>query len=164
MTNNQEFAVVATGHHLDNPEFLDRLFEVTGGDVTFECDRHGEVATIWFDREADTLKEAVVEAIRQLHRLPELRIRSVEIDDIVTQDQIAEKTGLSRQAVSMHVNEQRGTKHFPLPVVGIPQRVRVWRLADIYEYFDRPEDAERLRRERSAVEEAWSKALEPHAS
>lgn len=163
MTSNQEFAVIATGRDLDDPEFLDRLFEITGGDVTFECDRHGEVATIWFDREADTLKDAVFEAIRQLHRLPELRIQSVEIDDIVTQDQIAEKTGLSRQAVSMHVNEQRGTKHFPLPVVGIPQRVRVWRLADIYEYFDRPEDADRLRRQRSAVEEAWTQALEPHA-
>ncbi len=76
------------------------------------------------------------EAIVQLHRLLELRIRSVEIDDIVTQDQISEKTGMSRQVVSMHVNEQRGTKHFPLPIVGISQRVRVWRLADIYDYFD----------------------------
>ncbi|MFV1961427.1 MAG: hypothetical protein ACC658_06290 [Acidimicrobiia bacterium] len=164
MTTIQEFAVIATGEDLDNNDFLNRLFEATGGDITFECDRHGEVATIWFDREAESLKQAVVKAIRQLHTLPELSIRSVEIDDIVTQDQISEKTGMSRQVVSMHVNEQRGTKHFPLPVVGIPQRVRVWRLADIYDYFDREEDAERLRRQRSAVDEAWKRALEDIAS
>jgi len=164
MTTIQEFAVVATGDNLDDNDFLNRLFEATGGDITFECDRHGEVATIWFDREADTLNEAVFEAIIQLHRLPELRIRSVEIDDIVTQDQIREKTGLSRQVVSMHVNEQRGTKHFPLPIAGIPQLVRVWRLADIYDYFDRTEDAESLRRRRSAVNEAWTRALDTTSS
>ena len=98
------------------------------------------------------------------HRLPELSIRSVEIDDIVTQDQISEKTGLTRQAVSMHVNEQRGIRHFPLPIVGIPQRVRVWGLADIYDYFDRTEDADVLRRQRSAVDDAWTRALETTAS
>lgn len=164
MTTIQEFAVIATGEDLDDNDFLNRLFEATGGDTTFECDRRGEVATIWFDREAESLKQAVVEAIKQLHTLPELSIRSVEIDDIVTQDQIGEKTGLTRQAVSMHVNEQRGTKHFPLPVVGIPQRVRVWRLADIYDYFDRKEEAEALRRQRSAVDEAWTGTLETTAS
>lgn len=147
----QEFAVIGTGNNLDSDEFADALFESTGGDASLELDRHAQVATIWFDREALSLRDAITEAVSQLRRLP-FNIHSVELDDYVTQDQIADRIGMSRQAVSMHVNGLRGIRHFPLPAVGIPDHVRVWRLEDIYEYFGRPAEASRLRDLRNELE------------
>ena len=82
----------------------DALFSVSGG--VYEVD---------FDREARSLKQAVLTAIRDVERSGiGARVVRVVPDDLVNANTIAERSGRTRQAVRLWILGERG-QGFPAP-------------------------------------------------
>ncbi|RLB58805.1 MAG: hypothetical protein DRI90_16265 [Deltaproteobacteria bacterium] len=82
----------------------DALFTVSGG--VYEVD---------FDREAASLREAVLTAIRDVERSGVgARVVRVVPDDLVNANTIAERSGKTRQAVRLWILGERG-QGFPAP-------------------------------------------------
>jgi hypothetical protein len=84
-----------------------------------------------FDRQADTLAQAITAAIAQLQSVPVLRVVRVEPDDLVTAAEIAQRLGRTRESVRLLAAGQRGAGDFPPPISHTRQRNRLWRWADV---------------------------------
>jgi hypothetical protein len=72
-------------------------------------------AVISFDRDAPTLTDAIVSAVRDLDAIG-LQAVSVRDDDLVTVAMIAERVGRSREAVRLWAVGRTGAGSFPVPV------------------------------------------------
>ncbi len=83
-----------------------------------------------FDRVAESLKDAIWSAIRDVERTP-MRVARVEPDDLVTASEIAERLGRTRESIRLLVSGARGPGDFPAPVSHSRQRNRLWRLSDV---------------------------------
>ena len=111
-------------------EDADRLFEAFDEEVAVEEGARGHF--VGFEREASTFLDAVLAAVEKVIALG-FEPLAVE-DEFVSMADIAERTGRSRQSVSMLVNGQRGPGHFPRPVAG-NVRSPLWHWADIASWF-----------------------------
>jgi hypothetical protein len=110
----QAFTIHFEGPEL-NDETLDRFFEAGCDDAAFGS-RNGSLFA-QFDREAETLADAVSTAIRDLTSADRsLRIRGFEPASPVSQSAIAERVGLSREAVRLMAAGKRGPRDFPRPL------------------------------------------------
>jgi hypothetical protein len=81
-----EFTLVISGDVMSD-EAINALFEAGCDDATF-----GGVDTSsfgGFNREAETLEQAIASAIAQVESVPGLVVRRVEPDDLVTLSEIA---------------------------------------------------------------------------
>lgn len=57
-----------------------------------------------FDREGDTLADAILSAIADAESVPGIRVLRIEPDDFVTAAEIAERLGRSRESVRLLAN------------------------------------------------------------
>jgi hypothetical protein len=89
------------------------------GDIAIDKDPHrdGEGAVIRFSRDAPTLIDAVVSAVRDLDAVGLPAVRVFEDDDIVTLAMIADRVGRSREAVRLWSVGRTGPGGFPGPSV-----------------------------------------------
>jgi len=125
-------------------EVIDRLFEAGCDDATFgtRCGTH--FAT--FHRDAPSAMEAMISAIEDVEgaRIG-LRVVRVEPDELVTVGEIAERGGLSREAIRLYVLGKRGPGGFPRPVAGLQQKSPLYRWSDVAAWLDRlPGGSKRL--------------------
>jgi predicted DNA-binding transcriptional regulator AlpA len=111
-------------------EEADRLFEAFDEEVGVEEGPRGHF--VGFEREAPSFLDAVLDVIEGVIALG-FEPLAVE-DELVSMADIAERTGRSRQSVSMLVSGQRGQGHFPHPVAG-NVRSPLWYWADIASWF-----------------------------
>jgi predicted DNA-binding transcriptional regulator AlpA len=111
-------------------EEADHLFEALDGEVSVEEGPRGNF--VGFEREAPSFLDAVLYAIEEVIALG-FEPLAVE-DELVSMADIAERTGRSRQSVSMLVGGQRGPGGFPRPVAG-NVRSPLWHWADIASWF-----------------------------
>lgn len=89
-----------------------------------------------YDRKASGLPAALTSAIKELLRVvPRARILRVEEDDLATMADIAKRGGRSAESIRLLVNGQRGPGGFPPAAGRIDARTRVWRWADVAEWF-----------------------------
>jgi hypothetical protein len=112
-------------------EEIEALFEAGCADAGVETGPLGTVLD--FTRAAPTLAEALVSAVRDIEKVPGLRAIGVLCDNMVTLAQIAERAGVSREAVRLWANGQRRHGGFPPPVVMTPAGEKLWdwpRVAD----------------------------------
>lgn len=109
-----EFAIIADGVDTNNPAFEDRFFEA-GCDDALVMIVKGNVV-LQFTREAPDVAEAVATAIRDVHRAG-ARAKRIAPDSYVTMSDIAERSGLTRQAISNYANGERGAGDFPRAVL-----------------------------------------------
>ena len=103
-------------------EHLDELFEAGCDDALFgETDgvQYGE-----FDRDAPTLREAIVSAMHQVEAVDGLRVARVEPEDLVTAAEIAERLGRTRESVRLLIAGRRGAGDFPPPISHLRDRNR----------------------------------------
>jgi hypothetical protein len=122
-----EFTLIIDGE----PDF-DALYESGCDDATF-----GEVDGVSyadFARKAPTLVEAVLSAIQAVESVDGLRTLRVEPEDLVTQAEIAERLGVSRQNVNQLVAGERGRGGFPAPVSHLRMRNKLWRWSDVADW------------------------------
>lgn len=123
-----EFTLVISGDVMSD-EAINALFEAGCDDATF-----GGVDTSsfgGFDREAETLEQAIASAIAQVESVPGLVVLRVEPDDLVTLSEIAQRLGRSRESVRLLAGGERGPGGFPAPVSHLRTRNRLWRWSDV---------------------------------
>ncbi|MCB9759953.1 MAG: DNA-binding protein [Alphaproteobacteria bacterium] len=86
-----------------------------------------------FDREAASLQDAVLSAIRDVWRAG-IAVTRLTPEDVVTATEIAERTGRSRQSINQLATGERGPGGFPAPV-GETGRTRIWRWSEVVAWF-----------------------------
>jgi len=84
-----------------------------------------------FDREAPDLLQAIASAIAQVRSMPDLDVIRVEPEEYLTQAEIAQRTGKSREAIRLLATGQRGRGDFPRPSLRQRDRSPLWRWSEI---------------------------------
>ena len=92
---------------------LDELFEAGCDDAIFGME--GGVAVVEFDRDAETMADALVDAIQAIEAVGLVPLRVVD-QDLLTLADIAERIGQSRESVRRYATGARGPGGFPPPV------------------------------------------------
>lgn len=109
-----EFSIIADGADPEDDMFEDRFFEAGCDDALLMVVKGNVV--LHFTREAADVTTAVTTAIRDVHKAG-ARVRRIAPDSYVTISDIAERSGLTRQAISLYANGERGAGDFPKPVL-----------------------------------------------
>lgn len=117
--NNYQFTIVVRDANADLSELEDAFFEA-GCDDALLCSYNGTVY-LEFDREADTAEIAIRTALQQ--------IRSLGYADLIIEEQgfstlaeMADRAGMSRQALSLYAQNKRGDGNFPKPMYGLSSK------------------------------------------
>jgi hypothetical protein len=116
---------------------LDSFYEAGAADATIG--RSSGVFFAGFSKEAEDLLEAVISAIQTIEGagLGATVVR-VEPDELVTIADIARRTGRTNESIRLLIHGDRGPGGFPAPSTRIGSgRSRVWRWADVAEWFAR---------------------------
>lgn len=123
---------------------LDALCEAGCDDATF-ADK-GDVITAEFDREAESLFDAVISAIEAVESVGGLEVLHVDPDELVWASEIAHRTGRTRQSVDQLIRAKRGPGGFPAPT-SHGTRNPLWRWSEVEAWFSayegRQSDTER---------------------
>lgn len=122
-----EFTFVASGVDPEDAELEDRFFEAGCDDATLAFMKG--LLTVNFSREADTYIHAVVSAYHDVLRAGG-RVERFEPDFLVSASEIAERSALTRQAVSNYAKGIRG-EGFPAPVARIMSESPLWDWVDV---------------------------------
>ncbi len=138
-----QFTLVLKGVDENTPELEDALYNAGCNDALINF-REGTVY-LDFDRKANTLKEAVISAIRDIESssLGGIVV-SVAPEDFVTESEIAKRSSNSRQTVSLWIKDKR-RKLFPKPIMKLANRSPFWKWREIAEWLfnnaliDKPE-------------------------
>lgn len=116
------FTLTLSGVSAHTPDLEDALYRAGCADalVCF----YGTAVYLEFDRESESLERAILSAIDNIESASKLNARVESVDaTLVGLSDIAELTGLSRQAVALLKDGARGSGKFPGPV----QRVKATR-------------------------------------
>jgi hypothetical protein len=103
---------------------VDALYEAGCGDAAVETSTYGTLMD--FTREAPTLAEALVSAVRDIEKVPDLRAVGVECDNMVTLSGIADRAGVTSEAARLWASGQRGPGDFPPPQILTASGERIW--------------------------------------
>ena len=125
--NSSEFAIVAGGLPIDGQDWQDHFFEAGCDDAVIALQRG--LFVLHFDRDADTAEEAITSACSDVRSAGATIIR-VEPDPLVSASDIAERAEVTRQAVSLYVNGDRG-EAFPAPVACISGTRPLWKWSEV---------------------------------
>jgi hypothetical protein len=115
-------------------EMVDRLYEAGCDDATIGR-QHGQTIAM-FDRVAKTYGDAIASAVKDVQKAG-YSVARVVADDMLTQADIARKTGMSRQMISLLVAGKRGPGGFPAPEVCESTERPLWRLNKVADWFRR---------------------------
>jgi hypothetical protein len=103
---------------------LDLLYEAGCDDAGIETGPLGAFAD--FDREAPSLAHAIASAARDIEKVPGLRAVGVYCDNMVNMLGIAERAGVSREAVRLWSIGRRGPGGFPKPAMITAGGEQIW--------------------------------------
>jgi hypothetical protein len=115
--------------HVDD-DGAGHLYEAFDEEIGIEDGPRGH--HVGFDREGSSFVDAVVDALQVLIELG-FEPLSVE-DELVSMADIAERTGRTRQSISLLVSGQRGPGGFPSPAAG-NVRSPLWHWAEVAAWF-----------------------------
>lgn len=116
-------------------EAVEALFEAGCSDMTFQGDEAG-LATADVHRQAPSLVDAVLGAIRDIERVPGLRVTEIERQDLVGLADIAWRLDRTPESVRLLTTGRRGPGGFPMPAVR-RRRGQLWRWAEVAEWANR---------------------------
>jgi len=124
-----EFTLTLQGDFEDlTEEMLDRLFEAGCDDATVSMT--GGRVFLDFDREAASMKDALVDAIRDV-RAAGLEVDRVATSELVTKAEIARRLGRSRQRASQWTAEEGSRHDFPAPACRAAEGQSLWRWTEV---------------------------------
>lgn len=127
------FTLTLSGVTSDTEGLEDALF-ASGCDDALIC-FYGTSVWLEFDRECDTLSKAVLSAIRDIESAGiNARVESVD-SALVGLSDIAELTGLSRQAIALLKDGARGSRNFPSPVQRVKGNSPLWRWKTVTDWL-----------------------------
>lgn len=114
-----------------------------------------------FDKRASSLPRALTSGIKELLEvLPQAWVLRVEEDDLATMADIAKRAGRTPESVRLLVNGKRGPGGFPPAAGRLDARTKVWRWADVAEWFADALGESLADTEDSAFLQAFNDALE----
>jgi hypothetical protein len=122
MMKIHEFTIIASGVDPEAEDFEDRFFEAGCDDATLSFQKGVIIAE--FSREAVSFSKAVTSAYEAVLRAG-ATVERVEPDYLVSLSEIAERSGKTRQAISLYTNGGRG-EGFPAPVVRVTSKHPLW--------------------------------------
>lgn len=122
------FTVVLDGDTTTD-ENIDALFEAGCDGGTFSSALGVQRAE--FTREAPSLTDAVVSVIHNIESVPGFKVLSIDVDDLVTASEIAERLEVSREYVRLLAAGERGDGSFPEPGERANSRNPLWRWVDV---------------------------------
>lgn len=127
------FTLTLSGVTADTHGLEDTLFNA-GCDDALVC-FYGTAVYLEFDREADTLTQAVLTAIQNIEPAG-IRARVESVDStLVGLSDIAELTGLTRQAVALLKEGARGSRQFPGPVQRVKGNSPLWHWRTVVDWL-----------------------------
>jgi len=133
--NIYEFTLVLDGVEPQTKDLEDKLYSAGCDDALINF--RNNTVYLDFDREADTLEDAVISAIKAIENTDlGAKVISVLPDNLVTESEIANKIQVGRQNVSLWVKGERRSKApFPKPVSRISDKSPMWRWADVAKWL-----------------------------
>lgn len=127
---------------------IDALYDAGCGDAGIETGPLGTVAD--FNREAPSLAHAIASAALDIEKVPGLRAVGVQCDNIVTLRDIAERAGVSREAVRLWSTGRRGPGGFPKPDFVTTGGEQIWDWEQVAEWLQNQRPA--IKYPKSAIE------------
>ena len=130
--NEFSFTLALDASHLDDAQIRALYAGVPDTTVT----ERNERAYVGIDRRGTDFAAAVVTAIEDVERaLVPIRVVALEPEDLVSQADIAQRQGRSRESISQLVNGERGPGTFPQPKYFVADR-GLWRWPEVERWFD----------------------------
>lgn len=112
----------------------DELFEA-GLDDAAVTEFAGSAA-LDVDREAISLLAAISTAVEQAESVSGVEVLRVDGEELVSQSEIAARSGRSRQAVNHWIRRDGVRSRFPSPAYGAGTRSPLWRWAEVEAWLD----------------------------
>lgn len=129
------FTLIVEGPDLQSGELIDKVFEAGCDDALI-----GQVDGIQFadfDREANTLRDAVLSAVAELESIEGVTVLRLADAGLVSMADIAARTGRTRESVRLLITGERGPGGFPPPVTDPRSRYRLWRSDEVEVWLQR---------------------------
>lgn len=128
-----QFTLVLKNVDESTPGLEDSLYEAGCDDALINF-RNGAVY-LDFDREAPSLEEAVISAIRDVESASiATTVANVAPEDWVTESEVAKRLEKKRQVVSLWIKGER-RKSFPNPVMKLADKSPLWKWREITEWL-----------------------------
>jgi hypothetical protein len=122
---------------------LDGLIDETMSDLLFVAGLDDAAITAFdghlaldVDREAPSLLDAIASAVNQAESVADIHVVRVEGEELVSQADIADRTGRSRQAVNHWIKRDADSSGFPEPAYGTSTRSPLWRWTDVQAWLE----------------------------
>jgi predicted DNA-binding transcriptional regulator AlpA len=128
MTMKQfEFSIIASGLDPEADGFADRFFDAGCDDATISFQKGCIIA--YFTREAESIEAAIATAVGDVGRAG-ARIDRIEPDPLVSLSEIADRTGLTRAAITNYAKGERA-ENFPSPVARVTSKSSLYDWASV---------------------------------
>ena len=126
-----EFTIIASGLDPAADDYENRFFEAGCDDATLSFQKGVIIAE--FHREAVTFSAAIASAYEAVLRAG-AKVERIEPDHLVSLSEIAERSGLTRQAISLYTRAERG-ENFPGPVAKVTSKHPLWDWPEVAEWL-----------------------------
>lgn len=124
-----QFTLVLKNVNENTNELEDSLYEAGCDDALINY-KNGAVY-LEFDREASSLEEAVISAIKDVQSSSvDAEVASVAPENFVTEAEIAKRLKKSRQTISLWIKGER-REFFPHPVMRLAEKSPLWRWDEV---------------------------------
>lgn len=128
-----QFTLVLKNVHEKTNDLEDSLYEAGCDDALINF-RNGAVY-LNFDREASSLEEAVITAIKDVQSSSiDAEVASVAPENLVTESEIAKRLKIARQTVSLWIKGER-RKSFPHPVMRLTEKSPLWNWSEVVNWL-----------------------------
>jgi len=131
--SEHEFTFIVSGLDPHADDFADRFFEAGCDDATLML-THGLIA-VSFAREAENYTHAVVSGYRDVRKAGAY-VERFEPDFLVSKSEIANRSGLTRAAISHYVAGDRG-EDFPAPCARVLSKSPLWDWVEVSDWLHR---------------------------
>ncbi len=132
--SNHHFTLIVEGRDMQKDDVINSLFECGCDDGT--VGRSDGVQFVVFDRQANSLDEAVLAAVKDIERVQGLEVIRIADAGLVSMADIASRTGRTRESVRLLISGARGPGGFPAPVTDPRSRYRLWRWLEVARWLD----------------------------
>ena len=128
-----QFTLIVEGPDLQADGRIDELSEAGCDDAL--VGRTDGVQYLDFDRDATSLREAILSAVSDVERVVDVEVVRIADAGVVSMADIASRTGRTRESVRLLVAGERGPGGFPPPLTDPRSRYRLWRWYEVERWF-----------------------------
>jgi predicted DNA-binding transcriptional regulator AlpA len=126
-----DLTIIASGLDPSAEDFEQRFQDAGCDDATVSFQKGHTIVD--FAREAESITEAIISAVKDVHAAGASVVR-VEPDPLVSLSDMAERTGMSRAAMTQYSKGQR-SRDFPPPVARVTSDSPLWDWATVAKWL-----------------------------